>query len=477
MKSLISKWTKMPAPAKSAFAFVVTSFILKGINLITTPVFTRVMSAEQYGVLSTYNSWLFIFEVFALVGMTSAGVFNVGLNEYKECRDSFISSVLFLCNIITVIFFVIVFLIQHFVKNDLFLPFSQLLLMFFWFIFSPAQVFWVTRQKYEYKYKLASCVIIFSTTFSQLVSFFFVRKFDGIYVAEIKLWSQYIVLVLFTLPIYVHIYVKGKKVIDFFCWKYIITFALPLIPHYLSQHVMSSADKIMIAEMVSSADAGIYSVVNNIGLVATIIWNAVNSSLIAFVFDNLNNRKYNSINDVVTAILICYGVVCAGVALVAPDVMRILAPKEYYSGIYAVPPIICVAYLSALYNIYSNIEFYHKKANYIAISTTIATITNVVLNILIIPTLSYVGASYTTLISYVVLVLLHFWGYKRCQKETVYNSKILFLISAFCIAFCLLCNIVYISDILRYLFVVCFLIVGVWKRKSILCIISNLKNR
>ena len=93
----------MPDAAKSSIVFALSSFILKGISFITTPIFTRIMDSSCYGIIATYNSWLSIIEVFAILGLTSAGVFNVGLNEYKEQRSRYISSVLSLCNIMTIV--------------------------------------------------------------------------------------------------------------------------------------------------------------------------------------------------------------------------------------------------------------------------------------------------------------------------------------------------------------------------------------
>ena len=102
MKTLIQKWRQMPASAKSSIAFVLSSFVLKGISFLTTPIFTRLMDQTQYGIIAEYNSWLSIIDVFALLGLTSAGVFNVGLNDYRDSRDQYISSVLTLCNLTTI---------------------------------------------------------------------------------------------------------------------------------------------------------------------------------------------------------------------------------------------------------------------------------------------------------------------------------------------------------------------------------------
>ena len=87
---MLSKIKNAPDSVKSAVAFTISSLFIRGVAFVTTPVFTRIMTTDQYGVVSTYNSWQTILEVFALLGLTSAGVFNVGLNDYRNNRDKYI---------------------------------------------------------------------------------------------------------------------------------------------------------------------------------------------------------------------------------------------------------------------------------------------------------------------------------------------------------------------------------------------------
>lgn len=465
----------MPDSAQSSIAFIISSFVLKGISFITTPIFTRMMDATQYGIIATYTSWVSIIEVFALLGLTSAGVFNVGLSEYSDSRSQYISSVMMLCNITTVLVFAVLAVCKAFLGEGFLLTPDLLLLMFIHFIFSPAQVFWITRQKYEFKYKLAFLQVVASSILSQVLSIIFVKQANGINVASVKLWSAEAALLLFNVPLYFVLYKRGKTFFDIARWKQILVFALPLIPHYLAQHVMSSADRIMVANMVSEADAGIYSVVANISMVATIVWSAINGSLIAYTFENLKVKEYKKINGTATLLLLGYGVVCFAVCLIAPEILSILAPPEYRIGIYAIPPIAGVAFLSALYNVFANIEFYHKKSNYITIATVVATIINFVLNYLFIPRYSFIAASYTTLFSYIVLVFMHYMGYRKSSADTIYNGKTIFAISALTIVACEACNFLYGSAILRYGMVVVLLLFLIWKHKTVIEMIKGLR--
>ena len=54
---LLSRYQKLSLPIKAVFWFTIGSFIQKAISIITVPIFTRLMSTEEYGIVNIYNSW------------------------------------------------------------------------------------------------------------------------------------------------------------------------------------------------------------------------------------------------------------------------------------------------------------------------------------------------------------------------------------------------------------------------------------
>ena len=63
---------------KAGLFYTVGSFFNKGIAFFTIPLFTRILSTTDYGIVSTYNSWVGIVTV--LLSMTL----------YMAIRQSFI---------------------------------------------------------------------------------------------------------------------------------------------------------------------------------------------------------------------------------------------------------------------------------------------------------------------------------------------------------------------------------------------------
>ena len=474
MSKLLAKWKSLPNSVKASVAFIISNLVLRGVSFLTTPVFTRIMAQSEYGIMATYNSWLSIIDVFALLGMTSAGVFNVGMNDYRNNRDQYMSSILVLDNIATITVFALIFGLKFILGQEFMMPFNLLVLMFIHFIFNPAQIFWITRQRYEYKYKLATAITILSVFIGQIIAVIVVLNVpsnQGVW----KLWSNELGVLIFAVPLYVFILVRGKTYIDKNMWKKVLIFALPLLPHYLAQHVMSGADRIMIANLVSEADAGIYNVVSNISMISVIFWSAINASLVPYTFERLNEKKYADIRGTVEKLVLAYGAICFLVVLIAPEVLRFLAPEEYYGGLFAVPPVAIVSFYAAVYNVFANIEFYHKKSVRIAMATIISAAANVGLNAWLIPRFSYIGAAYTTLASNVILIICHYIGYRKSSDDKVYNDARILLFTFALTAICLVSTLLYSNTILRFIVLGIITLIIILLRRRIMDAIKGVR--
>lgn len=449
-------------------AFVIATFFTRGIGFITTPIFSRLMSTSEYGEMANYNSWISILEPIVILGLTSAGVFSVGLNEYRDSRKQYMSSMLGLCNAVTIIIFGFIYALNLLGMSFNIVSDPLMLLMIIHFLFSPAQIFWITKQRYEYKYKSAVVITILSIVLSQSFALYAVIQLNGNKAVN-RLWGAEIGSFIVYIFIYIYLIYTGKTYIKLSYWKNIFMFAIPLIPHYIAQHIMANSDRIMLVNIKDESSAGIYSLVANLGTIAFIIWNSINASLIPYTYEKMNAYDYKSIDKTIRTVLFPYAILCIFVSLIAPEIVWILAPKEYYSGIVIVPCFTVIAFVQALYNVFANIEFYYKKSLYISISTIVATIINIGLNLLLIPQYDFAGASYATLISTILLVLFHYIGMRKCLGENkLYSVGKIMAIFAICAVGSFCCNLLYLNNVIRYFLIFIIIIAAFFSRKRIM---------
>ena len=79
---------------KAGIGYTIGNYLLKGINFLTIPIFTRLMSTSDYGTYSiymTYNSIISVFIAFALHSSI-----NNAKYKFKEKYEQYISSILIL---------------------------------------------------------------------------------------------------------------------------------------------------------------------------------------------------------------------------------------------------------------------------------------------------------------------------------------------------------------------------------------------
>ena len=233
------KWRGISVEAKASMAFVIATFFTRGIGFITTPIFSRLMSTSEYGEMANYNSWISILEPIVILGLTSAGVFSVGLNEYRDSRKQYMSSMLGLCNAVTIIIFGFIYALNLLGMSFNIVSDPLMLLMIIHFLFSPAQIFWITKQRYEYKYKSAVVITILSIVLSQSFALYAVIQLNGNKAVN-RLWGAEIGSFIVYIFIYIYLIYTGKTYIKLSYWKNIFMFAIPLIPHYIAQHIMAN---------------------------------------------------------------------------------------------------------------------------------------------------------------------------------------------------------------------------------------------
>ena len=85
--NITSKYRSLSVQAKAALWFTICSFLQKGISFITVPIFTRLMSTEEYGTYTVYLSWLQILTIMTSLYLFN-GVYDNAMAKYEKQRAS-----------------------------------------------------------------------------------------------------------------------------------------------------------------------------------------------------------------------------------------------------------------------------------------------------------------------------------------------------------------------------------------------------
>lgn len=472
---LYSLWNSLNIGVKASVAIMIANFYQPAINTVLYIIITRLLTTKELGIVTVYDSIQSMVAILAMMSLHTT-VYNRGMQEFKDDRDSFTVSLLLLSNISTLLVGILVSAFFVNINDRVGIPIVLWLVMFATFLFQPAYNMWIARQKFEYKYKGMLIISIMSNTISPIMAIVLIcspmkdKSAAKVIGAEVSLIVVYII-------IYAYLLIINKGGIKRKYILYGVRFNLPLIPHYASQQVLASCDQVMIKMMVSTSSAGIYGLAYKASSVVRIVWTSINAALIPWEYEKIEQGKRKEIKELTRNLIIIYAVVCIVIMLVAPEVVKIFAPQKYYDGIMVMAPIIGGVFFSGLYSLLAILEFYYKKTIYVMVASTIAAVLNVILNWIFIPLYGYQAAAYTTLACYFLYAMLHAINLYRLKLTYFYDMKIIYILSGIVLAISMIVTRLYSGYIVRYAFVAMILILGVIKREYILDNIRKLRSK
>lgn len=405
LKHLKNKYLFMPVQVRASFWFLICSFLQKGISMITTPVFTRIMSTDDYGQYGVFNSWYGIISIIVALNL-SGGVHAQGLVKFDNEKKKFSSSLQgFTLSLIG--FWVIVYFSFLNFWNSLFsLSTVQMILMFIIIWTTSVFGFWANEQRVDYSYRSLVIVTLLSAILKPIIEIALVTNFSDKATARIIGWVLADVL-LFGWMFFAQLK-SGRVFFSKRFWLYSAAFNIPLIPHYLSQTVLNSADRIMIQKMIGDSEAGIYNLAYSLSLIMMLFNSALSQTVGPWIYQKIKSKKQKDLAPVAYITLIFIAVANLFLILLAPEAVAIFAPKEYYDAIWIIPPVAMSAYFVYAYDLFAKFAFYYEKTLVIMIASVMAAILNVLLNYIFIKQFGYVAAGYTTLICFIAYSALHY---------------------------------------------------------------------
>lgn len=421
IKRYYAKYCNSSVKIKSAIWYTICNFFQKGISVIVVPIYTRLLTTEQYGSYMIWISWLDIFEIFVTFRLSWGG-YTAGLVKFENDRDRYTSTMQCLGFCITSICLGFYFCFAEFVNSLTGMSTFMTVLIFCILYVAPSITFWNARQRVEYRYKALVLTTLISSILIPLIGIFLISYFSQKELALIS--GRLIVQIILGLFL---MYVNCSKNFAFFdktYWHRGLYFNTSLIPYYLSLVVLQSSNRIIIERLVSKSAAGIFSVAFSAAMVMLLVNNALNSTIQPWLFDSIKKQKLDNIAQVATGSLAFVAVLNLLLTAFAPEAVKLLAPPAYYEAIYVMPPIAASVVIMFCYQYFVNVEFYFEKGSFIAIASIIAAIVNVLLNILLIPKYGYQIAGYVTLICYLLFGVAHYLFMKYILRHNRLNVDI-----------------------------------------------------
>jgi len=191
------------------------------------------------------------------------------------------------------------------------------------------------------------------------------------------------------------------KRFDFKLLKQLLFIAVPLLPNFLIYWVFNSSDKLMITNILSVGDAGIYSVGSKLGHASQLIYMAFAGGWQYFAFSTMKEENQVKTNSIIFEYL---GVISflAGIFMSAWSylIFNTFFIGDYIQGYVVAPYLFLSPLLQMLFQVACNQFLIIKKTwpNMLILSG--GAIINVIINLVLIPILGIEGAAIATMIGY-----------------------------------------------------------------------------
>lgn len=452
--------------AKIAIWYVFSNVFVRGISVISTPVFSRLMSKYEYGQFSTFISWESIITILVTLNLYTS--IARAKYDFDERMDEYISSILLFSNIVTLFSYCLIELNQSLFVDLLSMDIIYIRMLFIYLIFMPAFTYLQIKHRAYRKYKFFVFFAISSAIMRTAVSILLVLTLDNKLLG--RLCGYLIPITMFNMILWFIIVTKGKK-LSWTCVKYACGISIPMIPHSLSGSVLGNSDRIMITSFCGNEATALYSIAYSTSMLANLLWTSMNQAWVPWLYDHLHDKNKEAILKKSKMYLGIFTCLIIGVLLVAPEIILVLGGKRYYSARFVMPPVIVGCAFQFIYGMYVNIEIFSKKTYTISVGTMVAALLNLFLNWLFIPQYGYIAAAYTTMVGYGALLLFHYCIVRIKIKEysDIYEKKFIALITLLIIVCGGVSLILYQYNIIRYLLILLygvFMLTGLYKYRN-----------
>jgi O-antigen/teichoic acid export membrane protein len=407
--------------AKSTIWYTGTEFLVSGLAILTLPLFTRLLSVEQYGEVALFTTWVSITTVVISLGLLVTA--EKGKIDFPDKYDELMSSIVFLSLIpfLLVLLFSSIFsgqLSRLFNIDSKFIP---LIPINAYGIF----IFTLTLQKlrYKYKYKIVSVFIISSSIITIIVSIFMIIFVFPNTPSNGRIIGNALPTILFGIFFLFYNLKQGKTYVNIQYWKYGLLISIPLIIHNLSSIVNSLFDRVIVNYYLGDYSTGLYSFAYNFGMIAMILLSGSNLAWSPWFFEKMKEKKYDLIKKNSDNYRDIFTLAYVVLLFISKDVYKLLANSDYWIGISILPWIFMAVYFQFLYKYEVRVEVFYGKTAMISIGTILSAILNIVLNLIFIPLFGYEAAAITTAFSYLALFIFHYYIVRKIIKQSILNVE------------------------------------------------------
>ena len=395
-------------------------------------------NVSDYGDVSLIFAYFVLFNVVLAYGMETAffRFFNKEPNKESVLSTSSISLLL-----TSLVFLVLGLVFQHQIAALTNIHVNYIVLVI-WTLFLDALVIipfaYLRAQGKPVKYtavKLTNVVVNLGLNIFLLVYLKALSVdnsiWDSIYIANFEVSYIFIANLVasgVTLLILLPFYFKVTYKIDTLLWKKMLRYALPVLVAGVAFSINETFDRVLLErllpESIAKTAVGMYSACYKLALFMMLFATAYRLGIEPFFFSQSKTKDATKNYAKILEFFVICGALILLVVVVFVDVLKlILIPNEDYWEAMKVVPILLLAYL--FLGIYHNLSVWYKitdRTKFGAYISVIGAGITLLVNLIFIPSFSYMASAVATLVAYFFMTVLSYY-FGRKHYPIPYNIK------------------------------------------------------
>jgi O-antigen/teichoic acid export membrane protein len=189
--------------------------------------------------------------------------------------------------------------------------------------------------------------------------------------------------------------------------KELLKIGLPLVPTFIIYWVFNSFDKVMITNMRSLAELGIFGIGSKVASVSQLVYTAFATGWQYFAFSTMKDKDQVEMTSKIMEYLSVFSVVMFFIATTLDEIVfRFVFDGDYELGFTVFPYLLLAPLLLMIYQTGANQFLVCKKSYLSTLSLSVGAVANIIMNYFFIKSNGIAGAALATLFGYIISVAM-----------------------------------------------------------------------